>query len=610
MLAALAPFGPDGADQRTVGPIVLGRRLKRLLPEDRYDRQPIESGARLLVADVRLTERDALAADLGLDPAWASRASDAALVSAAFDRWGAAAPARLYGDFALAWWDGDDRRLILARSPLAHRPLHYHVGAGFFAFASMPKGLHALPDVPLRLDLERFAHRVAQAPPGGEGTFFEGVRRVRPGRMVSVLDGRCEIDTFWRPERRLLRLKRSEDYEAGLRDALDRAVAASLRGVGDVASQMSGGLDSTSVTASAARLQAKNGGRVVAYTAAPPVGFNRPAPRGRFADESGHAAAVAALYPNIEHVVIRGASRGPLDDWDRRVWLFERPSLDPLNMGWGHEIFDDAKARRLPVMLVGDAGNATLSYEGRELFAELLRDGRWLAWWREALACVGQGGGSWAHVLKHTLSPLLPLPLLRRIPRTDAHRLAQVGRRVAAPAGDARRFDAVRDNLIEQRDPWASRVAWIQRMDAANEHKGALAGWGIDVRDPTADRRLVEFCLSIPNDQNFRDGVGRSLARRAMAGRLPPVVVGELRAGLQSAHGYARLGAERARLLAELDRLAACAPLAERADVAKLRAAVERWPMSGEPEAAQLAAAVMRTLAAAHFARRVMGLND
>jgi len=613
MLRALELYGPDHGAQRTLGEVALGRQLKRMLPEDRYDRAPIEGGGRLLVADIRLDNREDLIGDLRLDAGWARTACDTAILFAALDRWGEDALQRVAGDFALAWWDQPGGRLILARSPLSHRPLHFHMAEDFFAFASMPKGLHALPEVPCAPDLDRFARRVATAQPLGPGSFFEGVERVQPGRMVTVTPGRRQSSVFWSPARRILRLARPADYEEGLREALDRAVGASLRGVGDVASQLSGGLDSTSVAASAALLQARRGAKVFAYTAAPRMGFDGPARRGRFGDESGHAAAVAALYPNLEHHVVRPGRRGPLDDWDRSAYLFDKPVLNPINAIWSYDILDAVRAQGLNVLLCGDVGNATISYDGREIFTELLRDGRWLHWWREALALVRHGGGSWRHVMKHTLKPMLPTRILRLIPGTDAHALDAFGRRTAVPAAQAERFARMRsESLPKIKDGWSARVELLMRVDHGNEHKGILAGWGVENRDPTADRRLAEFCLSVPTDQYFRDGLNRSLVRRAMSERLPRVVTDEQRGGLQSADWYERLSAERGRLLEELDRLEACAPLAERTDVAKLRAAVENWPTEGWDgiETMQLySVSLMRTLCAAHFARRVLGTN-
>jgi len=61
------------------------------------------------------------------------------------------------------------------------------------------------------------------------------------------------------------------------------------------------------------------------------------------------------------------------------------------------------------------------------------------------------------------------------------------------------------------------------------------SGFGIDVRDPTCDKRLMEFCLSIPDDQYVRNGRDRWLIRRAMKDIMPSIVLDEKRRGRQAA---------------------------------------------------------------------------
>jgi asparagine synthase (glutamine-hydrolysing) len=61
------------------------------------------------------------------------------------------------------------------------------------------------------------------------------------------------------------------------------------------------------------------------------------------------------------------------------------------------------------------------------------------------------------------------------------------------------------------------------------------AGFGMDVRDPTYDKRVMEFCLSIPDNQYAREGKDRWLIRRAMTGLMPAIVLDEKRRGRQAA---------------------------------------------------------------------------
>src|SRR5262249_23261988 len=152
-----------------------------------FDRQPLRSGdARyVLVADVRLDNRDELTDALRI-PSPHGGLCDAAILLAAIERWQESFLDRIVGDYAVAVGDSLRRRLLLVRDPLGQRPLHYHRGNKFFAFASMPKGLHALSEVPYAPDEDRIAQSLVLMPEVGTQSFFQGIERVEPGHVVTV----------------------------------------------------------------------------------------------------------------------------------------------------------------------------------------------------------------------------------------------------------------------------------------------------------------------------------------------------------------------------------------------------------------------------------------
>jgi asparagine synthase (glutamine-hydrolysing) len=121
---------------------------------------------------------------------------------------------------------------------------------------------------------------------------------------------------------------RERSYEEAYREKLNQAVPCRLRGAEDqVGSNLSGGFDSGAVVATAARLLAPSGGRVVAFTAVPREGYVDKPPRNRLIDEGPYAAATAALYPNIEHVLVRSEDRAPLDGLDRAFFFSKRQNI-------------------------------------------------------------------------------------------------------------------------------------------------------------------------------------------------------------------------------------------------------------------------------------------
>jgi asparagine synthase (glutamine-hydrolysing) len=81
------------------------------------------------------------------------------------------------------------------------------------------------------------------------------------------------------------------------------------------------------------------------------------------------------------------------------------------------------------------------------------------------------------------------------------------------------------------------------------------AGFALDIRDPTIDRRVMEFCLAIPDDQYVRGGNQRFLIRRAMAGMLPPSVLLNRQRGLQASDLGVRLRQNAPQIQAALQRI-------------------------------------------------------
>lgn len=620
MLDAQRIYGPHASDFRSEGPVALGRNLFRLLPEDRFDAQPLTGGGGryMLVADVRLDDRDDLARALGI--AGHARMADAELVLAAWERWGGDAFDRLYGDYAFALWDARERRLVLARDALGGRPLHYHVGKDFIAFASMPKGLHALAEVPYAPDEERSLQFIALMPEIGPRSFFAGICRVELGEVVTIgADAAPVRRRHWQPRDTRLRLPSAEAYVEAARHELDRAVATRLRGAGDrIGAHLSGGLDSSGVAATAARLMAATGGRVEAFTAVPREGYDGPMPVDALGDESEVAGATAALYPNLEHVLVRPDGQTVLDRLDRDFYLFERPLANAQVWQFWNRINAVAADRGLRILLNGGFGNITLSYYGGELFAELAADWRLIRLFREGRAMVRQRRARWIGVLGRAYGRFLPdtvWSLLRRWRSGAATGLDKITAlhpdRISGLEAIASEY-AVDFHYRPRPRAFDARLWGLRRIDFGNNRKGALAGWGIDMRDPTADRRLVEFCLSVPTGQYLSKGLPRALARRALADRLPASVLEERRRGAQSVDWHEGLTADRDRLREEIERLEHIPAAAASLDLARMRRMVDAWPSGGwhtKQVEVDYCYALLRGVVSGRFLRKASGGN-
>jgi asparagine synthase (glutamine-hydrolysing) len=620
MLSAQEVFGPDAGAQWSGGDVALGRRMMRILPEDIHDRQPLVGGGGrfVLVADLRLDNRAELIDTLQIRQA--ATLSDAAILLAAFEHWEDACLERLVGDYAFAVWDNEKRRLLLARDPLGWRPLHFHRGKGFFAFASMPKGLHALPEVPYAPDEERVAEFLVLLPDISTRSFFLSIERVLPAHVATVAASSFTTRRYWNPTRRAIALRGAEQYAERARELLDEAVRCRLRGVQDVAATLSSGLDSSAVVSTAARLLAPSGGRVTAFTGVPREGYDGPSPPGRVINEGPLAALTAAMYPNIEHVLIHAPNRSPLEDLDRIFLTSERPMLGICNLAWQNRITAAARARNLRVLLGGSMGNLSLSYDAMPLLPELFRTGHWIRWWRTTRALVTRRGWSWPHAFAETLGPWFPaaawiwLNKTRRNDDCNIFAYSAINPSRFEELDLPRRAREAGKDLADRprKDGFEERLWCLARSDSGDSVKGILANWRLDIREPLSDIRLLEFCLAVPMDQYLRDGTPRALARLALADRVPSAVLEARGSGMDSADWHERLTAARGQVTEELDRLAACAPAARAIDLPRLRRLVENWPAGGwdQPEiSSSYRLALLRSISVGHFLRRVTGGN-
>jgi asparagine synthase (glutamine-hydrolysing) len=600
MLAALRPYGPDSAGRWAQDDVALGHRAMHLFAEDRSDRQPLIGGGGrfVMVGDARLDDREGLAEALGHPSSPACSTGDSEWVLRAFERWGEDCLERLYGDYAFAIWDRERRRWLLARDGMGGRPLCYFRGPRLFAFASMPRGLHALPEIPYQPDEDLLARALDLVPPDPHSTCFREISRVGMGECVTVTADGETRRRHWNPAPEPLRLSRASDYEEALRAEIDRAVRVRLPAAGNVAAHLSAGLDSGSVAATAARLMAAEGRGVVAFTAVPREGAEADGPPGRLPDEGPLAAATAALHANMEHVRVRTDGRSPLDALGWVFELCEQPILNLCNQVWRDAICEIAQSRGLPVLLTGQAGNLTLSYKASRPLRERLR-ARGLAGLPDEVRALAwrSGGAGLGGLVRAIAARVRDQGQTQHASLVNPQRRAELG----APA----------ETLLTRRSPdtRSERLAALRRVDLADYAKGTLARWRIDERDPTADRRLVEFCLAVPDAQFRLGGLPSSLARRAMADRLPPAVLRQRARGLQAADWHSGFADPKRELGEMAARLAECRETARLLDIARLREAIGDWPAAGwhEPGVTRLYRnALLRALSSGDFLGRAV----
>jgi asparagine synthase (glutamine-hydrolysing) len=564
-----------------------------------------------LIADMRLDHIRDLAVEAD-DPAQPRDFEPGLVLLRAWDRWGIGALARVEGDFAFCLWDGRRQELTLARDALGMRALHYHRFGGGIAFASMPSDIAAITgeSVP---DLTLLASYLCLVPELGHASFLRGIERVRPGHcVIAGSDGRLREERWWNPSFEPLKLSISDGVQA-MRGEFDRAVAGAVVTDAPVlAAHLSGGLDSSLVVEAASRHVQKDV-PIIAIT-------GRIAGRGQLVEQRFEdvplAAATARALRDVEHRVAESSPESPLDVIDR--WMgADRPLRHPYNLSWLDATYEAAHAAGAKVLLCGDYGNATLSERGEERLQHLALGGRWLELARQLRSRRRELGGTWPGLLAMSFGPLVPARLwawlMERRGRGPSHTADLAFLRRASP--HVQRASAAAESLgysLYSKPPrmgWAlSRYLFMQDIDSAPMYHDVRRRFDLEVRDPTAARRVAELSLRLGAEHFFEGGQTRLLARRLLRGRVPDEVVNERRKGLQATNWLASAILAKEEFGRELDRIDEDTELSQLIDTSALRECLGAWPSEGWEDMSQMHLYRQRftsTVALGRWARRI-----
>jgi asparagine synthase (glutamine-hydrolysing) len=594
--------------------------LHQLTPEDVFESQPLVFANRFVVLfDGRIDNRSELSEALGMAAPELRSIPDSVIVLRLFDRWGERAFERILGAFAIIIMDLQDGRLICVRDHMGLRVLHYHRSAEWFAVATAPEALFALSWVPRLLNKDKVGDTLVQRGLNGETTYYQQINRVLPGCIVRVRAGTLSKHRFWDPENIAdVRFKTDAEYVEAFQERLDGAVRARLRSCHPPCATITGGLDSSSIAVITADMLAASGKKLNTFTAVPEAGFFRQEIRGAYFDETPYVRQIAEKNPNLIPHFVPPSKRPILDQIADQIRLGGAPSGSILNGLWVMDIMTLARSAGHNVMLTGDMGNITMSYHGRGLFAELLRTGRWLRLFGE----IKSSGYRWKKAIRQwTIAPFIPAPVFyrykqwRRGGKPPWHHFSVIHPEFAARSRvvDRASREYLPFDAPPPRDSKLGRVLDFHGYsEAADWFVKLRAEFGVDVRTPAFDRRLVEFCIGIPEDQYLRKGYDRWLIRRAMKTRLPDVVLYNNKRGAQAADWHPRLTRERNHIAAKVKSLAANVDVASVIDLQRLTAILDDWPEHQPSVFSQendLLLAVPQALGAAYFIENLTGAN-
>ncbi|MDG7011404.1 MAG: asparagine synthase (glutamine-hydrolyzing) [Nitrososphaerota archaeon] len=431
-----------------------------------------------------------------------STRSDTEVILHGFEEYGPAVFGMLDGMFAVAIWDVKTKRLTLARDRVGIKPLFYaKTPRGDLVFCSEVKGVLAHPDVKAGVNTDGLYYLMSLYYIPFEATLFSGVWKVPPGSYYDSSTG--AVSTYWSPPR----IEPGPPPDpAVIRDALEQSVERQLVSDVEVSTFLSGGLDSSTVTAFASKHYPQ---KLKTFC----LGF------GHDDDELADAKMVAEHF-GTDHHELTISDRMELDLYPKMIWHTEEPKLN--TYGW---FVNQFASRYVKVCLSGLGGDELFfGYPTSARFTSFRR-AQGLMKYRGASLLSAFSSGKRKAVLsnvKDRTSTYLTLvsPVYRSI--DDAV--------FSAPVTGARGKLTERMRGQFFGDPGAEFVQQAVRAEFGTKltddfllvEDAMSMAHSLEARVPLLDNQLLDLMLPVPYRFNYENDVGKVLLRKAMTGILPP----------------------------------------------------------------------------------------
>ncbi|KJS18524.1 MAG: asparagine synthase [Peptococcaceae bacterium BRH_c4b] len=474
-----------------------------------------------------------------------TRNSDTEVLLIAYVEWGTACVDRFNGIFAFAIWDEAGQRLFMARDRLGVKPLFYAHRGNSFIFGSELKALLAHPDISPEVDAEGLAEIIVMGPSRTPGQgIFRGISEVRPGQCLVYNRNGVHLRRYWNLESR----PHDDGLEktvATVRELLQDTVERQLVADVPVCCFLSGGLDSSAITAYAAGAFRRAGMDKIHTYSVDYVDNDKNFTPTRFQpnNDADWVKRVADFLGTIHHYI-----------------YVDTPELV-------EALKNAVKANDLPGMADVDSSlylfcreikkNATVALSGES--ADEVFGG--YPWFREK-DILNSETFPWIRMTSQKAGLYTPEVVEKIKPEEYvAGRYSEALAEVPRLPGEGSRENRIREMFY---------LNITRFMPTLLDRKDRMSmGVGLEVRVPFCDHRLVEYVWNIPWSMKTYGDMEKGILRRALVDVLPADVLERRKSPYPKTHNPSYLAAVRSWLLQILDD--STSPLLDLIDVNAVR---------------------------------------
>lgn len=529
MAQAIKHRGPDGDGFHAEPHIALGhRRLSIVDLAGGLQPMATKDGNVVISFNGEIYNHDALKQELEAAGHRFQTRSDTESILHGWREWGIGVLDRLKGMFAFALWDRERGELLLARDRLGEKPLLYgQLPDGTFAFASELAGLLALPGMPRRIDPSAVDDFLALGYIPDPKTIYVGIRRLPAAHFLLMRRGEdmpAVPRRYWQPPTSAVTA--GADAVPELRSRLDRAVRAQMMSDVPLGTFLSGGLDSSAVTAVAARaVQESGGGPLATFT----IGFEGE-------DDERPAAAALAERLGVSHHAVAGPT-DYLAAARAQARIFGEPFGD--HSAVPTLAVCQLARRHVTVALSGDGGDEVFAgyrrYRWHSL-AEAVRSAFPASMRRRVIGGLAAAYPKldWAPRWLRAKTTLTEISLDAALGYYNTVcKLHDARRRALYSAGMRTSIDGHQPSarfvaLMDECDPedgllqaqYADLHTYLPGDILVKTDRTSMAA-SLELRPPILDHELVSWGMALPASVKLKGGIGKHVLRQAMVPDLP-----------------------------------------------------------------------------------------
>lgn len=470
----------------------------------------------VLIGDCRIDNRNELIKKLKIKN---HHISDDELILICFDQWNTDCPKYLTGDFSFAIWNNKPEELFCARDHFGVKPFNYYLDKNQFIFSSEIHGILSQTDVKLTIDKQFIADTISIIKSEHRRSTYNEIKKLPPAHSLHLKNGKITITKYWTLKPAKVSFKNDDEYLNQFKDLLFNAIKKRLKDPLKYGSELSGGIDSSSLTSIASKFFP-----VSTFSHVLPeklIGKIHP-----FKDEKNYINLLTNFCTVKEKNFITSEKTGILDALKNSLLLNKCIVQQNFSVFSDH-LYRAAGKQNIQILLSGFGGDEVVTSKSSNYLSEISHNKQFKT------DLKNQNYSSFKIFtlqLKKQLKNYFPksTDLIIRIIKgkkwwIEKYKNLAVNKtfndEMNIKSGYFDYYKNIKkENLIEQSIERITHQHVSQRLEYSSL---AAKQYGIEYRYPLLDKDLVEFYLSMPPRLKARNGILRYTIRKAMDGYLP-----------------------------------------------------------------------------------------